>query len=165
MGFLRPNGCLRDSCCLRWAILIPALPFCHAELLAEKPRSEHYPKEINSLGDHIRVRRLDLKLLQKKVAEQIGVNGATITSWERNASTPVIRYMPAIIRFIGYDPTPPPSSLPERLRSARRELGLTQRRMAERLGVDPSTVRDWEAGNHQPTKGSMDVIGRYLQNR
>jgi transcriptional regulator with XRE-family HTH domain len=118
------------------------LPFCYAELRSEKPRSEHYPKEINSLGGHIRARRLDLKLLQKQVAEQIEVNAATITNWERNASTPVIRYMPAIVRFLGYDPTPPPSSLPERLVSARRELGLTQRKMAERLGVDPSTVRD-----------------------
>jgi transcriptional regulator with XRE-family HTH domain len=115
------------------------LPFCHAELRAPKPRPEHYPKEINSLGDHIRTRRLNLKLLQRQVAEHIGVNAATITNWERNASNPVVRYMPAIIKFLGYDPLPPASSLPEHLAAARRELGLTQRRMAERLGVDPST--------------------------
>jgi transcriptional regulator with XRE-family HTH domain len=138
------------------------LPFCHAELRSKKPRSEHYPKEINSLGDHIRTRRLNLKLLQKQVAEQIGVNAATITNWERNASTPVIRYMPAIIRFLGYDPTPLPSSLPERLVSARRELGLTQRKMAARLGVDPGTLRDWEAGSHRPTQRSRNLITNAL---
>jgi transcriptional regulator with XRE-family HTH domain len=144
-------------------IFIPALPFCHAELRAPKPQSEHYPKEINSLGDHIRTRRLNLKLLQKQVAEQIGVNAATITNWERNASTPVIRYMPAIVRFLGYDPLPPASSLRERLAAARRELGLTQREMAERLGVAPCTLRDWENGRHQPTEASLNLIARVLE--
>jgi transcriptional regulator with XRE-family HTH domain len=141
------------------------LPFCHAELRAPKPKSEQYPKEINTLGDHIRTRRLELKLLQKQVAEQIGVNGATITNWERNASSPVIRYIPAIVRFLGYDPLPPAHSLPERLTASRREFGLTQRQMAERMGVDPGTWRDWEAGKHRPTKGSFEVIGRFLQTR
>lgn len=138
------------------------MPFCHAELRTPKPKSEQYPKEINSLGDHIRTRRLDLKLLQRQVAEQIGVDEATITNWERNASTPVIRYMPAIVRFLGYDPLPPGDTLPERLRSARRQLGLTQRKMAERLGVDPCTLRDWENERHQPTEASLNLIARVL---
>jgi transcriptional regulator with XRE-family HTH domain len=138
------------------------LPFCHAELRAPKPLSEHYPKEINTLGDHIRTRRLSLNLLQKQVAEKIGVNAATITNWERNASTPAIGYMPAIIRFLGYDPLPAPISLPERLLNSRRELGMTQREMAERLGVDPSTLRDWESGHHQPTAKSLNLIAQVL---
>jgi DNA-binding XRE family transcriptional regulator len=100
-------------CASRRLTFIPALLFCHAELRAPKSQSEQYPKAINSLGDHIRSRRLDLKLLQRQVAEQVGVNGATITIWERDASAPVIRFMPAIIKFLGYDPIPPVSSLPE----------------------------------------------------
>jgi transcriptional regulator with XRE-family HTH domain len=141
---------------------IPALPFCHSEIRAQKPKSERYPKEINSLGGHIRTRRLDLKLLQREVGDQIGVSGATITNWERNASTPVVRCMPAVIRFLGYDPLPPAESLPEWLRSARRQLGLTQRKMAERLRVDPCTLRDWENGRHQPTQTSLNLIVRVL---
>ena len=112
-----------------------ALPFCHAELRASKPRPVHYPKQINTLGDHIRKRRLDLKLLQKQVADRIGVHELTITNWERNATVPAIRYIPAIIRFLGYDPVPPAVSLPERLAAVRRVLGLSQRKMAEQLGV------------------------------
>jgi len=64
-----------------------ALPFCHAELWTPKPKSLQYPKQINGLGDHIRARRLDLKLLQKQVADQIGVHEQTITGWERNATS------------------------------------------------------------------------------
>jgi len=143
-------------------ILIPALPFCHFEFRAAKPKSGHYPKQINSLGDHIRARRLDLKLLQKRVADQIGVHEQTITGWERNATIPEVRYIPAIIQFLGYNPLPAASSLPERLATARRALGLSQRKMAEKLGIDPATLMGWEAGRHQPTGKSLDVIGRVL---
>ena len=147
------------------AISIPALPFCHAELRASKPNSIRYPKEINTLGDHIRTHRLDLNLLQKQVANQIGVDEATITNWERNATVPAIRYIPAIIQFLGYDPSPPAISFSERLASTRRVLGLSQRKMAEKLGVDPATIQDWEAGRHRPIKRSLEMIGRTLQVR
>jgi transcriptional regulator with XRE-family HTH domain len=97
------------------AILILALPFCHAELRAPKPKSDHYPKGISTLGDHIRKRRLDLKLLQMQVAEQIGVDEATVTNWERNATIPALRFIPAIIQFLGYDPSSPAISFSARL--------------------------------------------------
>ena len=140
-----------------------ALPFCHFEIQAARPKPAKYPKKINSLGDHIRARRLDLKLLQEQVAYKIGVHKMTITSWERNATVPEVRYMPSIIRFLGYDPLPPANAFPERLATARRVLGLSQRKMAEQLGVDPGTVQGWEAGQHQPTGRSLDVIGKVLQ--
>jgi DNA-binding transcriptional regulator YiaG len=111
----------------------------------------------------MRFRHLDLKLLQMEVAEQIGVNGATITNWGCNESAPIIRFMPAIVRFLGYDPTPSACSVPERFAAARRELGLTQRVMTERLGVDPCTLRDWENGRHQPTEQSLSLISRVLE--
>jgi transcriptional regulator with XRE-family HTH domain len=124
-----------------------------------------YPKQINNLGDHIRARRLDLKLLQKQIADEIGVHETTITGWEGNATVPEVRYMPAIIQFLGYNPLPPASSLPERLASARRVLGLSQRKMAAKLGVDPATLMGWEAGRHQPTGKSLDLIGKVLPSR
>jgi transcriptional regulator with XRE-family HTH domain len=108
---------------------------------------------------------LDLQLLQKQVAEQIGVDETTITNWEGNASHPAIRYRPAIIAFLGYDPQPDAESLPERLATARRRLGLSQRKMASKLGVDPATLVGWEAGRHQPTGKSLDLIVRVLQTR
>jgi transcriptional regulator with XRE-family HTH domain len=81
-----------------------ALPFCHFELRAARSKPANYPSQINSLGDHIRVRRLGLKLLQKQIADQIGVHELTITGWEGNATVPEVRYMPAIIQFLGYNP-------------------------------------------------------------
>jgi transcriptional regulator with XRE-family HTH domain len=139
-----------------------ALPFCHAEIRFPKPKSTAYPRTINTLGDHMRKHRLDLQLLQKQVADQIGVDELTVTNWERNATVPAIRHIPAIIRFLGYDPLPSSNSLPERLAAARRALGLSQRKMAEKLGVDPATIKNWEAGRHQPTGKSLDLIAGVL---
>lgn len=139
------------------------MPFCHLELRAARRKPANYPKQINSLGDHIRTRRLDLKLLQKQVADQIGVHEITISNWEVNATVPEVRYIPAIIRFLDYDPQPATESIPESLAAARRRLGLSQRKMAAKLGVDPATLMGWEAGKHQPTGKSLDVIARFLQ--
>ena len=139
------------------------MPFCHADLRASKPSSIHYPQGINTLGDHIRARRLDLKLLQKQVADYIGVAYATITNWEGNTTSPEIRYIPAIVRFLGYGPQTPANSFSERLVTVRRTLGLSQRKMAKKLGVDPASILGWEAGRHQPTGKSLDLIGKVLQ--
>ena len=139
------------------------MPFCHFEIRFPKPKPTAYPRTISTLGDHIRTRRLDLKLLQKQVADRIGVHQLTITNWERNATDAAIRYIPAIIRFLGYDPQLPADSIPGRLAAARRALGLSQRKMAARMGVDPATLMGWEAGRHQPTGKSMELIGRVLQ--
>ena len=140
------------------------MPFCHLELRAARRKPARYPKEINSLGDHIRARRLDLNLLQNQVADQIGVHELTITNWEVNETIPEVRYIPAIIEFLGYNPLSEGSSLSERLKTARRALGLSQRKMAPKLGVDPATLMGWEAGRHQPNGKSLDLIGRILQN-
>ena len=90
--------------------------------------------------------------------------GKEVTGWESNATVPEIRYIPAIIRFLGYDPLPVANSLREHLATARMTLGLSQRKMAERLGVDPATLMGWEAGRHPPSEKSLDLIGKVLPN-
>lgn len=57
------------------------------------------------------------------------------------------RHLPKLIEFPGYNPQPDtPKTIPERLKARRLELGLTQERAAEKLGVDESTVGRWERG-------------------
>jgi transcriptional regulator with XRE-family HTH domain len=87
---------------------------------------------------------LDLELCQKQVAEQIGVSQATIWNWECHESSPQARDIPAIIRFLGYDPFPSPQSLAERLVTSRKVIGVTQKEMAKRLRLDPATLARWE---------------------
>src|SRR5258706_1576891 len=84
-----------------------------------------------TVGDHIRRRRLQLKMLQRDVARQIGVTPACVFNWEGNTSTPHVKYMPAVIRFLGYNPLPEVTSLADRLVRHRKLLGMTQRAAAE----------------------------------
>ena len=41
-------------------------------------------------------------------------------------------------------------ALGRRLQNARREAGMTQRAVADQLEVTPQTIRNWEAGRHEP---------------
>jgi transcriptional regulator with XRE-family HTH domain len=154
-----------DSCCSHQPTRTVALPFCHLEFRAARSKPARYPKEINTIGDHIRARRLDLELLQVQVADQIGVHEQTITGWECNATVPEVRYIPAILQFLGYNPVPAASSFPERLAAERRRPGLSQRKMAAKLGVDSASLMSWETRRHQPTEKSLRLIERALQSR
>ncbi len=103
------------------------------------------------MGNHLRKRRLDLGILQKDVAQKIGVNKATITNWELNHNFPKLRYIPVIIEFLGYWPIDTQTeNLGQKIVAARSKLGLSQKKLAFRLGVDPSTLRRWEHNIGQP---------------
>ena len=96
--------------------------------------------------------------MQKEIAEQIGVTTDTITNWELNRTRPVIRCYPAIIEFLGYVPFSPGASFAERIKAHRMLRGLTQRQLAQELGVDPTTVHKWDAGTSQPMRKMHERI-------
>jgi transcriptional regulator with XRE-family HTH domain len=131
-------------------------------LRAPKPLSPKYPKELKK-GYYIRKRRLELGIFQREVAERIGVDKDTICLWEANESSPFARYVPRIIQFLGYDPWPTPKTISERLIGARKCLGLTQRAMAKRLRVDPTTLGFWERGERRPSKKLLEMIEAFLR--
>jgi len=68
------------------------------------PPSPMYPKQLKTLGDHIRAKRLDLGLLQKDVAGIIGVTTDTITNWEIGRNQPMRWHYLKIKTFLGYSP-------------------------------------------------------------
>lgn len=43
-------------------------------------------------------------------------------------------------------------SFPGRLKTYRLRMRLSQKRMAEKLGIDPGTIMNWEKGKHKPAK-------------
>lgn len=45
----------------------------------------------------------------------------------------------------------------QRVRALRRHLGLTQERLAGRLGIRQQTVSEWETGMYQP-RGSSETL-------
>jgi transcriptional regulator with XRE-family HTH domain len=127
----------------------------------KKPLPKTYPKQINTLGNQLRKRRLDLGLLQREVAERIGVDETTIHNWERQRTLPEIRFIAPIIEFLRYDPFPQPKSFLERLKTYRLKMGLLQKKLAEKLGIDPGTLGGWESGKHLPTRAHRQLIEDY----
>jgi site-specific DNA recombinase len=121
------------------------------------------PVAPQTVGDHLRRRRLGLKMLQREVAEQLGVCEPSICNWEANTSAPEIRHLPGIIRLLGYNPLPVANTLAERLVRQRTSLGLSQKQSAERLGVDPSTLARWERGEREPTGAFAERVQRYVK--
>lgn len=89
---------------------------------------------------------MDRRLRQKDAAREIGADDNTYENWESGKHEPEFRFWPALIHFLGYDPRPEPETLALRIRNARRKQGISQRELARRLGLDPSTVAAWEAG-------------------
>jgi len=132
-------------------------------LKAEKPKHFQYPKELKSLGDHIRKRRLDQGLFQRQVAEKIGVSEETIYNWECHKSSPHVHHLPRVIRFLGYSPLPAARTKGENLVRTRRELGLTQKAMARLVGVDPTTLARWEKGRGGLSNQSLNIVNSFFK--
>jgi transcriptional regulator with XRE-family HTH domain len=119
------------------------LPRCQFILNAPKPRAG-YPIEINTLGEHLRRRRLDLDLTQRETAATLAVDVQTLRNWEAERTQPRSRYLPRIVAFLTYTPYQVPESFGQRLKMCRTMHGYTQKQLAAAAGVDPSTVRSWE---------------------
>ena len=76
------------------SISVPlARPPTRCRCAARVIRTHIQPKTI---GDHIRKRRLVLKMIHRQVADEIGVDTTCVFNWEADKSKPEIRYMPQI---------------------------------------------------------------------
>ena len=105
---------------------------------------------------------MDLELLQRVAAEQIGTKVDNLVNWEQGKNVPEVRFIPGIIRFLGYNPFPVGETLAEQIRAGRERLGLSQRRLAALLSVDPSTVWKWERQGRRPSAKIAKRLLEYL---
>jgi DNA-binding XRE family transcriptional regulator len=87
------------------------LPSCHLTLAALRPRIskyalaiKRYPQRPQTIGDHLRRRRLDLGLEQMDVAKTLRVHRASVQNWENNLYEPTAHMCAKIHAFLGYDP-------------------------------------------------------------
>src|SRR5579859_780503 len=121
-------------------------------------RSDFEPR---TLGEHIRKRRLELGLTQRKAAQQLGTHSPIrVLNWERGKTVPPVGAIPGIIGFLGYNPFPQPTNLSERLLAIRRAMGWTIKEAAARLGVGEGTLGEWERTGRIPWKrypGEVDT--------
>jgi transcriptional regulator with XRE-family HTH domain len=129
-------------------------------LTAKKPVSrEKYPDILRTWGDYIKARRLDLKLTKRQLSLKLNVDDVTIYLWEKNRVKPSLAQIPKIIEFLGHDPFERAAeNLGYRLREYRRIHGLSQKKLAEQLEIDQSTLAGWERREHKPSKGLLERL-------
>ena len=123
-----------------------SFPFMNVLISVPKPPLEGYPEQLETIGNHIRKKRMDDGLYQREVAEIIGVSAAVVELWEIRGHEPDPKSWPGVIAFLGYDPCPKPITPAEKIKAARRLLGLTQKELAKRLIADAGAIVRWEAG-------------------
>jgi ribosome-binding protein aMBF1 (putative translation factor) len=73
-----------------------------------------------------------------------------------------IRFMPTIIRFLGYNPLPEAKSLAEQLVRQHTTLGLSREAAAVAIGVDAGTLARWERGEREPAGELLRQVERFL---
>lgn len=118
----------------------------NVQFQAKRPKNPLLPRQLESVGDHIRKCRIERRLSQPDVAELIGVDPLTITNWELGHTQPWVRYMPLIIRFLGYNPwANNDSTLGQKFKSWRMKEGLTIKQVGSLTGLDGKTVQRIEA--------------------
>lgn len=133
------------------------------ECISSLPKPLKYPKELFSISDHIRKRRLDLKLSQLAVARIIGVTEDTITFWENDRAEPRISIIPALLRFLGYNPYPiDASTFGGKIKEFRYFNGLSKKRLASMLNVDASTITTWEENEFIPSASNYEKVMLFL---
>ena len=133
------------------------MPICQITLKAQKPSL--IPQNPQSIGEHIRKRRLEQNLFQADVARLIGVEETSIYNWESNRSNPSVKYIPEIIKFLGYLPDIfPNKTLGEKLIYYRKVHGLSQKKLAVKLGIDQGTLRRIEKNSPASKKALIQKI-------
>src|SRR6185295_603497 len=120
--------------------------FYHLRLTAPMPPPRGCPRELRTLGDHLKKARLLKGLIRREAAAALGVSEETVESWETNQTEAAIWNLPGVVAFVGYDPREEPLELGGRIRSFRERQGLSRAALAEKLGLDVSTVAAWELG-------------------
>jgi transcriptional regulator with XRE-family HTH domain len=121
-----------------------------------------YPEKLEHIGHHILKRRLDLGLQQKQAARHIGVHPGSLENWEYGRTSPADRFIPAIIRFLHYNPLPVPNTPGERVAYERIARGWSRKRLAAMARIDPATVRGIEEDTPRLARRPILAVSRVL---
>lgn len=143
---------------------IDAVPSCKPSIFKCLRKPHSYPKTKNTLGHHIRARRLDYGLEQKDLAKKFGVSKDTIKNWENNHTKEIeVRFYPEIMDFLGYCPYEIPKTWGEKFKQHRIHQGLNQRDLAKILKITQSTIGRWERGT-LPSWGEKQDKAEWFMN-
>ena len=117
-------------------------------------------RALDDLARHLQVRRQILGHQRHQAARIVEVDSKTWSSWETGVREPFVHQYPAILRYLEYEPWPPPTCLAEALLAERRRRGLSVASAASSIDVDEGTWRRWERGEWQVTRACADKLAQ-----
>ena len=126
-----------------------------------------HPEELKTIGDHIRKVRFECNLSLKQTAKIMSVDDESIVNWEKRHKEPSIKSMAKITSFLGYIPfdDKDDQSLGRRLKRYRIKQGISKKRLAKQLGVDPTTLNRIEENRRGLNLRTYKIIGKLLDRR
>lgn len=86
----------------------------------------------------------------------------SLENWEKNRTRVAVRFYPALIAFLGYNPLPEPRTRGEAVRRQRMTLGLSLERLAMMARVYPTTVCRLESDRPKMVKRPISAVLRVL---
>lgn len=139
--------------------------------VVKAPQKYHYNPIPETLGEHIRKKRIQERQYQSEVARIIAVDEETIYSWEGGRHPPRVHNYPRIIAYLGYYPfNHETDSIAGKLLQVRYSNGYSRKQMALILGNDTATIRRWEllkssvhANRHQSIMGLWEQLPQFLR--
>ncbi len=137
-------------------------PICQPITLRSSKPLSGFILEPTSVGEYLRNRRLKAGLLQKDAAAILDVDPLTVVNWELGKTGIEVRFYPAIIALLGFNPLPEGQTLGERLRRARMSRGFSKKRLAALAEIDEATVTKLETDAASPFPGPKRAVLRTL---
>ena len=95
----------------------------------------------------------------------MGTTRDTYVNWETGKTEPVAAQFRPVVEFLGYNPTPTPTNLAERLEAKRRALGITFEQAAKYLGWDPATLARYLNGTWRMPPSRSAILEVFLSAR
>jgi DNA-binding transcriptional regulator YiaG len=131
-----------------------------------KPHPDGYPTDPQTLGEHIKKRRMDLRMFQAEVARLLKVSEDCVCYWENGRNNPRLYQYPVIIAFLGYYPFDhETATLGGKIKRYKHEHGLSNEKLAKVLGVDEGTIANWERNKRLPLARSLDIVLSIIVNK
>lgn len=119
---------------------------------------------VETLGDHLRVKRLDERLRQKDLGALLSVSKEAIFLWENNKTTPPVKYLPVICEYLTYCPIQPVKNFGDQFKLWRTHtLGFTLKEATEKVGIYQKTLAQIEHKNTINRKRVFDLLITFLE--
>ncbi len=110
------------------------------------------PRELNSLGDHLRKVRVERGYTLHQVANMLGTSINRVFAWEHGVLKPSKKFREMLLRWMGYNPDDLDELFdPKRVRQWRIQHGLSRAHLAKELGLAVNTIETWERGRYAPS--------------